>query len=430
MNENNLKSRIKTESQKYQIYELLFEMLQELNLIEYCNYLIENNFLSQKFIQDLVNIKQEEINDIKKMGKIEFNINNFTGLKIYEIENYKIPFYCLGKLNNNYWVRSIDDKELYIYDEALGAKIRVNYNFSKNTMSLFQMSDGNLIIVYSFNMKICIIEVKSIYSKINQVYSLSIKNDDDLNEDDEENYEYILKVIETHNKNIVVLSKQTISFYYNKALLNSKENENLPLYDYIKYADIKQKDNKIMNFSLLEFNYNFIIYISGTFEDLILDRCFITSVNINFNNNKNIYELEYSQNEIFGIELYGSVFEDNNILFKLSSDIMGICGSDLYLYTLKYKEIFQIVEIPSKNYINIDFYRKTASSFFIAKNEIIYIAVKYFNNYRDFEDFEIKIFLYCFIEKNQLNNIKELVFLCEAIPSSQEGFYNAFEIQN
>ena len=115
------------------------------------------------------------------------------------------------------------------------------------------MSDGNLIIVYSYNMKICIIEVKSIYSKINQIYSLSIKNDNDLNEDDEENYEYILKVIETHNKNIVVLSKQTISFYYNKALLNSKENENLPLYDYIKYADIKQKDN-IINFSLLEFN--------------------------------------------------------------------------------------------------------------------------------------------------------------------------------
>ena len=85
-------------------------------------------------------------NDIKKIGIIEFNINNFTGLKIYQIENYKIPFYCLGKLNNNYWVRSIDDKELYIYDDVLNAKIRVNYNFSKNTKSLFQMSDGNLII--------------------------------------------------------------------------------------------------------------------------------------------------------------------------------------------------------------------------------------------------------------------------------------------
>ena len=51
MNENNLKSRIKTESQKYQIYELLFEMLQELNLIEYCNYLVENNFLSKNLFR-------------------------------------------------------------------------------------------------------------------------------------------------------------------------------------------------------------------------------------------------------------------------------------------------------------------------------------------------------------------------------------------
>ena len=429
MNENNLKSRIKTNSQKYQIYELLFEMLHELKLIGYCNYLIENNFLSKKFIQDLVNIKQEEINDIKKRGIIEFNINNFTGLKIYQIENYKIPFYCLGKLNNNYWVRSIDDKELYIYDDVLNAKIRVNYNFSKNTKSLFQMSDGNLIIVYSNNMKICIIEVKSIYNKINQIYSLSIKNDNDLNEEDEENYDYILKVIETHNKNIIVLSKKIVSFYYNKSLLNSKEKENLTLYDYIKYSDIKQKDN-LNNFSILEFNYNFIIYISGNFEDMILNRCFITLVNINYNKNKNIFESEYSKNEIFGVVLYPSVFEDNNILFKLSNDIMGICGSDIYLYTLKYKEIFQIIEIPSHNYIDIDFCRKTASSFFMAKNEIIYIAVKYFNKYTNFEDFEIKIFLYCFLENKQLKNIKELVFLSEAKPSSQEGFYCSFEIQN
>ena len=76
-------------------------------------------------------------------------------------------------------------------------------------------------------MKICIIEVKSIYNKINQIYSLSIKNDNDLNEEDEENYDYILKVIETHNKNIIVLSKKIVSFYYNKSLLNSKEKDNL-----------------------------------------------------------------------------------------------------------------------------------------------------------------------------------------------------------
>ena len=180
----------------------------------------------------------------------------------------------------------------------------------------------------------------------------------------------------------------------------------------------------------MEFNYNFIIYISGNFEDMILNRCFITLVNINYNKNKNIFESEYSKNEIFGVVLYPSVFEDNNILFKLSNDIMGICGSDIYLYTLKYKEIFQIVEIPSNNYINIDFYRKTASSFFMGKNEIIYIAVKYFNKYTNFEDFEIKIFLYCFLENKQLKNIKELVFLSEAKPSSQEGFYCSFEIQN
>ena len=93
-------------------------------------------------------------------------------MKITSVDNYKTSFYSLGKINNNYWVRSLDDKELYIYDEIMGAKVRVNYNFSKNTTSLFQMNDGNLIIVYSNNLKIGIIELKNIYNKIDQIYFL------------------------------------------------------------------------------------------------------------------------------------------------------------------------------------------------------------------------------------------------------------------
>ena len=249
-----------------------------------------------------------------------------------------------------------------------------------------------------------------------------------MNEDNGENYEFILKVIETYNKNIIVLCKQSISFYYNRILLNPKENENLPLYDYVKYSEILQKNN-IKNFSLLEFNYNYIIYISGNFQNFILNRCFLTLVNIIYNNTKKVFEIEYSNHEIFGVEMYNSVFEDNNILIKLSEDILGIGGRDIYLYTLKHKEIFQIIEIPSNNYININFERKVACSFFVAANKIIYVAVKYFKIFPDFEDFEIKFFIYCFFEKNDLNNNKELVFLSQAIPNSQEEFFNATEIQ-
>ena len=67
-------------------------------------------------------------------------------MKIYELDNYNIPYCCLGKLNNNFWIRSVDDKELNIFDEALDAKMIINYNFSKNTTSVFQMRDGNIII--------------------------------------------------------------------------------------------------------------------------------------------------------------------------------------------------------------------------------------------------------------------------------------------
>ena len=429
MNEKNLISRIKSKEQKNKLYELLFEIMSELNLANSCHYLIENDFLSKQFLKELFIIKEKEINDIKNKSMNKININNFYGLKFTSVDNYKTSFYSLGKINNNYWVRSLDDKELYIYDEIMGAKMRVNYNFSKNTTSLFQMNDGNLIIVYSNNLKIGIIEMKNIYNKIDQIYFLSDKNDYILNEIEEENYPYILKVIETHNKNIVVFSKQSISFYYNKSLLNSKENENLPKYDYKKYSNIFQSNN-IMNISLLEFKYNFIIYISGYFKDYILNKCYITLVNIIYCNNKKIFEIDYSKNEIFGIKLYNSVFEDNNILIKLSEDILGIAGLNIYLYSLKYKEIFHIVEIPSHNYINLNFSFKTASSFFVTKNKIIYVAVKYFRNFADFEDFEIKFFIYCFLENHYLNNVKELVLLSEAKPNSQEEFYNAFEIEN
>ena len=157
MNEDNLKQRIKSKEQRHQIYELLFEIMSDLNLIIYCDYLKKNSFLSKQFLKELFNNREKEINDIMNKNKNEININNFVGLKINSVDNYKIPFYSLGKINNSFWVRSIDDKELYIYDEFIGAKIRVNYNFSKNTTSLFQLSDGNLIIVYSNNLKIFII---------------------------------------------------------------------------------------------------------------------------------------------------------------------------------------------------------------------------------------------------------------------------------
>ena len=163
LNENNLKPKIKSKKEIKQIYELLFDLFCELNMTKYCDYLIDNNFLSEEFILDLVNNKKNQIKEIKNNEINVININNFSGLKIYEIDNYKIPFYCLGILNNNYYVRTIDDKELYIYDSILNIKIRVDYNFSKYASSLFQMDDGNLIIVYSNYQKVCIIEIKKYF---------------------------------------------------------------------------------------------------------------------------------------------------------------------------------------------------------------------------------------------------------------------------
>ena len=426
--ENNLKSRITNIEGKKQIYELLFEIMSELNTIEYCDYLINNKFLSKEFIQDLFNAKKKEINNIKNKVNIEINVNDFIGLKIYELDNYKIPFYCLGRIYNNYWLRSIDDKELYIYDEALNTKVIFDYKYSKNTTSLFQMKDGNFIIVYSNNSKVSIIEIKNIYQKINIIYSFQNINSDIYEDTDFE--EYILKAIESHNKSIIILSKQSISFYYNKTSINTKEIDNLPLYDYYKYYEIKQKDNNIMNFSLLEFNFNFIIVISGKFNNFILNKCLMTFVNIIYDDNKNKYDIEYSNHKASCIELYSSVFEDNNILFKLSDDILGICGKDIYLYTLKYKEVFQTVQIPTTDYLNMNFQWKVASSFFITKNQIIYVAVKYFNDLSDSKNFVIKFYIFCILEQNELSYIKEMIFLSEAIPNSQQSFFSAVEIEN
>ena len=239
--------------------------------------------------------------------------------------------------------------------------------------------------------------------------------------------DYIIKAIEIKNKNVVVLSKTSILFYCNKSLFISKENENLPLYDYEKYSDIKQTNN-IKNISLLEFNDNFIIVISGNIKNLITDRYFLTFINVTYNINKKIFEIEYSINELFGTILYSSVCEDNNILIKLSNDILGIGGKYIYLYSLKYNEIFQIIDIPSNNYTNLYFPLSTVSSFFLTNNQIIYVAVKYFNNISNLNDCEIKFYIYCFLENNDLNDLKELSFLTEAKPISQQNFFDAAEI--
>ena len=56
--------------------------------------------------------------------------------------------------------------------------------------------------------------------------------------------------------------------------------------------------------------------------------------------------------------------------------------------------------------------------------------MKYFKNITDFEDFELKLFIYCFFEEKDLINTNEMIFLSEAIPNKQEEFINAIEIQN
>ena len=432
MDENNFKSRMTSFEQKNKIYELFYEILSELNEINYCKYLIDNNFLSKEFIRYLFITKKIEINNIKNKKLNEININNFSGLKIYELDKYKIPFYCLGKLSNNYSVRSIDDRELYIFDEVLNKKISVDYTFSKNTTSLFQMSDGNFIIVYSNRLNICIIEIKNIFNEINLIYSFLNYNTYKLSEEYHGNNsnKFIVKAIEIKNKNIVILYEKSIAFYYNKVLLNPKENEDLSLYEYINYDNILQKNNNIMNISLLEFNNNFLIVISVIMNNLIIDKYYLTFINVTFDENLKVFNVTYTKNELFGVIFYNSVFEDNNILIKLSDEILGIGGKYIYLYSLRYKEVCQIIEIPFNNYLKINFPFQTVSSFFITNFQIIYVAVKYFKNTSKVKDFEIKFYLYCFLEINDLYSLKELKFLSEAKPNSQEPFFSAVEIRN
>ena len=195
------------------------------------NFNLKKMLLSEEYIQNLIENKNNEMNKIKKNERNNniIDVNNFNGLKIYESENYSIPVYFLGKLNNGCSIRSIDDKELYLYDSILNVKIIVQYQFSHNTTSVFQLQDGNIIIVFSNNKKICILDTNNIYKKLESIYSFDNIYTIDIQDDDEE---CILKAIETQNKNLI-LSKKRISFYYNKS------NENGKYYNYKKFNEIK-----------------------------------------------------------------------------------------------------------------------------------------------------------------------------------------------
>ena len=191
--------------------------------------------------------------------------------------------------------------------------------------------------------------------------------------------EYILKVIEIKNKLLVKLSKNVISFYYNRNI----SDEYSQLYDFHKINEIKQKEG-ISNFAILEFNDNFVIVCSGLFSYMQKKRyfsneCYLTFIDIKTNTNstekENSYIVEYSIVKLNTLVVYFSVFEDNNILTKLTDDILGIGGKNIYLFSLKYKQIFQIVEIPT---ILPSYQYSVVSSFLPVSNNIIYVAVKYF----------------------------------------------------
>ena len=140
----------------------------------------------------------------------------------------------------------------------------------------------------------------------------------------------------------------------------------------------------------------------------------------------NSYKIEYTFHKVNGLIVYFSIYIDNNILIKLTDDILGIGGKNIYLYSLKYKEIFQIVEIPT---IQINYYFSVVSSFIIENNQIIYIAVKYFIQKEKLDNFIIKFYIYGIKENNELNNDYNLMFLSEAKPISQQSFMEAKEIQ-
>ena len=150
-------------------------------------------------------------------------------------------------------------------------KIRVQYQFSNNTTSVFQLQDWNIIIVFSNNQKICILDTSNIYKKIESIYSLKVINKIYF-QDDNDDEESILRVIEIQNKSLVVLSKNNISFYYNKS------NE-IQQYNYQKYSEIKAQ-NEINNISILEFNDNYVVVCSGEFELNFSNNCYLTIINI------------------------------------------------------------------------------------------------------------------------------------------------------
>ena len=427
MNQKNVSSRISTIKHKNKFYESFYEVLSELNLMNYNKYLVKNNLLSKAFIDKLYDSKNKEFNEIKQnLNNHLVDIHKFNGLKIYKSNNHSLSTYFLGKLNNGYSIMSIEDKELYMYDSALEIKIRVEYQLSRNTSSLFQLKDGNIIIVFSFNQKISILDTKNIFKKMEQLYSFnsinSINNDWDMEE-------YILKIIEIQNKNLVKLTKTSISFYHNIV----KSGDTTELYNYKKYNEIKQKKG-INNFSILEFNDNYVIVCSGKFPfvdnriNYISNECYLTFINIQSNNKEkeNSYDIEYEFHKVEGLILYFSIYEDNNILIKLTDNILGIGGKNIYLYSLKYKEIVQVVEIPI---IPTNYYFSVVSSFLMEKNQVIYIVVKYFIQKEQLENFIIKFYIYGFKENNELINDYDLMFLSEVEPSSQQSFMDAKEIQ-
>ena len=419
LNEDNIKSRISTQKQKNKFYEIYYEVLQELNINNLDNLFFEKKLLSESYIQSLIHEKEIEIDKIKQNRIFNgiINLNNFYGLKFLEFEKNSMPIYFLGKFNNGCSILSVDDKELYLYDSVLNVKIRVQYNISHNTTSLFQLQDGNIIIVYSNHQKICIIDMKHIYKNLEQIYAFDTENFIDL----ENNEEYILKVIEIKNKNLVQLSKKSISFYYN----NIQSNGNDQLYNYKKYNEIKHKDN-INNFSILEFNDNFVIVCSGRFVENSSNDCYLTFINIK-KMKENSFQIEYINHKINGIILYNSVLEDNNILIKLTDDILGIGGKNIYLYSLKNKEVFQVVEFPS---ILSKYYYSVVSSFLIHKNKFIYIVVKYFLEEEELTNFLTKIYIYTFNDNKYLKNENGLIFLSESKYNLQQEFFKAIEIQN
>ena len=416
MKENNIKSRISTTKQKYKFYEAFHEVLSELNINIFNNFFLQNKLLSEIYLQSLIEIKKKEVKIIKEKGinNNSIDVNNFNGLKIYELERYSEPIYFLGKLNNGCSILSIGDKELYLYDHVLNIKIRVQYQLSHNATSLYQLQDGNIILVFSNHQRVCIIDTKNIFTKLEQIYSF-----DKINLF--QNEENILKVIELKNKHLVILSKNCISFYYNKI----KSNENSQLYDYQKYSDIIQEDNT-NNFSILEFNDNYIIVCSAKFKSFFSNDCYIKFINIKIIN-ENSFQTDYSIHKINGLIVNNMVFEDNNILVKIGDNILGIGGINICLYSLKYKEIFQIVEIPSISY---QYYYKFISSFLLGRNQILYIAVKYFLKNDSLDEFITKFFIYAINDNNYLNNDKEeLIFLSESKANSLEEFFKATEIQ-